>query len=51
MEVERYSHVMHIGSMISGRLRPGIDALDAPSRNLAGRDGEWGTEDSGDADH
>lgn len=29
MEVERYSHVMHIGSMISGRLRPGIDALDA----------------------
>jgi anthranilate synthase component I len=29
MEVERYSHVMHIGSMISGRLRPGVDALDA----------------------
>jgi anthranilate synthase component 1 len=29
MEVERYSHVMHIGSMISGRLRTGIDALDA----------------------
>ena len=29
MEVERYSHVMHIGSMISGRLRDGVDALDA----------------------
>jgi anthranilate synthase component 1 len=29
MEVERYSHVMHIGSVVSGRLRPGIDALDA----------------------
>ncbi|MCP4011593.1 MAG: anthranilate synthase component I, partial [Phycisphaeraceae bacterium] len=29
MEVERYSHVMHIGSVVTGRLRPGVDALDA----------------------
>jgi anthranilate synthase component 1 len=29
MEVERYSHVMHLVSDIRGRLRPGCDALDA----------------------
>ena len=29
MEVERYSHVMHIGSVVTGRLRAGVDALDA----------------------
>ena len=28
-EIERYSHVMHIGSLISGRLREDLDALDA----------------------
>ncbi|MFA4906610.1 MAG: chorismate-binding protein, partial [Candidatus Margulisiibacteriota bacterium] len=28
MVIERYSHVMHIVSNISGRLRPGIDGLD-----------------------
>ncbi len=27
--VERYSHVMHIVSNVRGRLRPGLDALDA----------------------
>jgi anthranilate synthase component 1 len=27
--VERYSHVMHIVSNVTGRLRPGLDALDA----------------------
>lgn len=29
MVVERYSHVMHISSNVEGRLRPGLDALDA----------------------
>ncbi len=27
--VERFSHVMHISSNVEGRLRPGLDALDA----------------------
>ncbi len=29
MGIERYSHVMHIGSVVTGRLRDGIDDLDA----------------------
>ena len=29
MLIERYSHVMHIVSNVSGKLRPGLDALDA----------------------
>ncbi|RMZ56813.1 hypothetical protein APUTEX25_002902, partial [Auxenochlorella protothecoides] len=29
MEVERYSHVMHISSTVTGRLRPGLNAWDA----------------------
>jgi anthranilate synthase component 1 len=29
MEVERYSHVMHISSTVTGRLRDGCDAFDA----------------------
>lgn len=29
MEVERYSHVMHISSTVEGRLRPDLDAMDA----------------------
>src|ERR671916_947585 len=29
MEVERYSHVMHIVSTVEGNLRPGLTALDA----------------------
>ena len=28
-EVERYSHVMHLVSSVSGKLKPGCDALDA----------------------
>ncbi len=28
MTVERYSHVMHIVSLVEGRLRPGLDAFD-----------------------
>jgi anthranilate synthase component 1 len=29
MEVERYSHVMHLSSTVTGRLRPGLDGWDA----------------------
>jgi anthranilate synthase component I len=29
MEVERFSHVMHLVSEVRGKLRPGVDALDA----------------------
>ena len=39
--IERYSHVMHIMSEVQGRLRPGLDALDAlmagfPAGTLSG---------------
>jgi anthranilate synthase component 1 len=39
--VERFSHVMHISSTVEGRLRPGLDALDAlmagfPAGTLSG---------------
>ena len=41
MSIERYSHVMHIGSTVSGLLRPDRDALDAvdailPAGTLSG---------------
>ena len=29
MEIERYSHVMHISSTVTGRLKAGLDAWDA----------------------
>lgn len=32
MEVERYSHLLHIVSEVRGRLRPGLSALDALDR-------------------
>lgn len=41
MEVERYSHVLHLVSHVEGRLAPGLDALDAlrsvfPAGTLSG---------------
>ena len=41
MAIERYSHVMHIVSNVTGRLKPGVDALDAlaatfPAGTLSG---------------
>ena len=41
MEVEKYSHVLHLVSHVEGRLRPGSDALDAlravfPAGTLSG---------------
>ena len=42
MEVERYSHVLHLVSHVEAKLRPGLDALDAlrsvfPAGTLSGR--------------
>jgi anthranilate synthase component 1 len=41
MEVERYSHVLHLDSHVEGKLAPGLDALDAlrsvfPAGTLSG---------------
>ena len=41
MAVERYSHVMHIGSEVKGTLRDGVSAIDAvdavlPAGTLSG---------------
>ena len=41
MEIERFSHVMHIGSTVSGELKPEMDAVDAinailPAGTLSG---------------
>ena len=41
MDVERYSHVLHLVSHVEGRLRPDLDALDAlravfPAGTLSG---------------
>lgn len=41
MQIERYSHVMHIGSEISGTLAPGVEAVDTvdsvlPAGTLSG---------------
>lgn len=41
MEIERFSHVMHIGSTVSGKIRTDKDALDAvdavlPAGTLSG---------------
>lgn len=34
MIVERYSHVMHISSTVTGKLQPGLDAFDALAASL-----------------
>ena len=34
LAVERYAHVMHLVSEVSGRLRPGVDALEAYAATL-----------------
>ncbi len=34
MQVERYSHVMHLSSTVTGRLRPDLDCWDALRRTL-----------------
>jgi anthranilate synthase component I len=48
MEVERYSHVMHISSTVTGELLPQLDAWDAlraalPAGTVSGAPKVWRT--------
>jgi anthranilate synthase component 1 len=52
MTVERYSHVMHISSNVTGRLRAGMNAFDAlRAGGAAGRHAQRGSESAGHGDH
>ena len=51
MVVEAYSHVLHIVSQVSGRLRPEVTAMDALRAVLPGGDALRGAEGPRDADH
>ena len=47
MQVERYSHVMHISSTVTGKLLPELDAWDAlraalPAGTVSGAPKVWG---------
>ena len=49
--IERFSHVMHISSNVEGKLRDGLDALDALVGGLSGRHAVGRTEGARDGDH
>ena len=49
--IERFSHVMHIISNVQGKLRDGLDALDALVGGLPGRHAVRRAEGAGDGDH
>ena len=51
MAIERYSHVMHITTNVSGRLADGKDAFDALRAFLPAGIGSGGSEGAGNADH
>ena len=51
MVIERYSHVMHITSNVTGQLTEDRDAFDALAACLAGGHGFGRAEGAGDADH
>ena len=51
MTLERYSHVMHLTSQVSGELRRRQDADRRAARHAAGRHGERRAEGAGDGDH
>ncbi len=51
MYVERYSHVMHIVSALEGKLRDGLDALDAFAACFPGGNAQRRTKSAGHADH
>ncbi len=50
MAIERYSHVMHIVSNVTGKARAGVTALDA-LRASAGRDVKWCAQSARHGDH
>ena len=49
--IERFSHVMHISSNVEGRLRDGLDALDALVGGFPGGHAVRRAEGAGDGDH
>lgn len=49
--IEKFSHVMHIGSTVKGQIRQDRDALDAVSAVLPGRDALRSAQNSGLPDH
>ncbi len=51
MEIERYSHVMHIVSTVEGNLREGPDSPRRARRRFPGRDRLGGAQGAGDGDH
>ena len=51
MALERYSHVMHLVSVVEGQLADDSDRLDALVVVLSGRHGVGRAEGAGDADH
>ena len=51
MEIERYSHVMHLVSEVRGRLRPELDAVAALAASLSRRHGVGRAQGARDADH
>ena len=51
MAVENYSHVMHIVSSVTGRLREGVERSDALRVGAAGRNAVRRAQGPGDADH
>ena len=51
MVIERYSHVMHIVSNVTGHIRPGMSAIDVSAGNLPGRHGQRGAQDPRHGNH
>ena len=51
MTIERYSHIMHITSQVSGELAEGKGPIDVLRATLAGGDPLGGTEGAGHGDH
>ena len=51
MQIERYSHVMHIVSTVVGTVTPDRDALDVLARDLPGRHAVRGAQAARDGDH
>ncbi len=51
MTLERYSHVMHLTSQVSGDLVDDLGPIDVLRANAAGRDGQRRAEGAGDGDH
>lgn len=44
--IERYSHVMHIVSEVTGRLQPGFELCRCAARHFSGRHRQWRPQDS-----